>query len=243
MEDADAVGFVDVRADFGQEFDRGRAHRAGEPAGDGGDAGLHAGDEFFQGAEQAFQAGGVHIGLVHAGLFHQGGKFAQGRHDGVGNFGVAAVSATQNHSLGAEPSGRAHGHGGAHAKGPRLIGAGGNHAPLAAAHNDGAAAQLWIVPLLHGSEKGVHVQMQNHRLVRAAGGKGRRRTVRVGVCGNGSGEGLMRAGAASGQFFPHALQFRLDIDFGRALRAQQKFRHGQGHLAFAAEHGSNAQLL
>ena len=161
-QDEDAVGLVHFGTDLGEEFHRRQAHRTGEAARDLGHARLDGAGKGFGRPEQAFQPGGVQIGLVDAGRLHGRRKFAQARHDAGGKLAVARPPSPEENALRAEPPGRGHGHGRVDAEAPGLIGSRGDDPAPVAADDDRPAPKRGIVQLLHGGEERIHVQMEDH---------------------------------------------------------------------------------
>ena len=161
-EDADTVGFVDIRTDLGQKLHGRRADGTRKPAGGFPDGPAHGADKPLHAGKSSPEASGIEISLVNARLLHHGRKTSQGVHDLPGNFAVAGKARRHEDAAGAEASRLRRGHGRVHAELPRLVGGRGHHAAPAAGHDDGPAPETRVVHGFHGGEERVHIHVQNH---------------------------------------------------------------------------------
>src|SRR5690606_5330201 len=116
----------------------------------------------FQRAEEFLHAAEVHVEFVHAGLLEERHTFADDLGDLIALLHVRTAVAAQDDGLRAELFGGTHGHGAAHAEGPRLVAATGHHAAVAvAAHQHGLALQLRVFQAFHAYEEAVEVQVDD----------------------------------------------------------------------------------
>ena len=159
-DDRQAVGFVPVRGDLGQEFVRGDAHRAGQ-ARFVKDGRLEPCGQIFRGAEETRRAAHVRVSLIHGGLFHHRTQVAHYSHDTCRDFAVARHATGQIHRVGAEPASLDDGHGRPDSVSPGLVGSCRGHAAKRLPDDHGLAFELGIVGLLYRGEEGVHIQVKD----------------------------------------------------------------------------------
>ncbi len=102
----------------------------------------------------------VEVRLVDAHLLQVGRLVEDDGHHLGGHLAVALMPAGHPDGLRAEPTGLCRGHGRVHAERPRFIRAGAHHAATrrVASHDEGLAAPLGMVELLHRGEERVEVE-------------------------------------------------------------------------------------
>ena len=105
----------------------------------------------------------VQVRLVHGQRLHFRCQLAEDVHDPGRHLRVPREARSHPDDLGAQPQRLPHGHGGMHAKGPRLVGGSGHHAPgrRRPADHHWPVPKLRVVQLLHRGVEGVQVRVKN----------------------------------------------------------------------------------
>jgi hypothetical protein len=169
--EGEAIGFLEVATEFGEEFVGGDADAGGELAlgADAGFDGFGDGQDGGEGGIAIGRGGGgseggeVEVGFIDRDLFDEGGELLEQEHD-LGGFGAIGVHARADEdALGAEPAGGAGGHGGADLEAAGFVASGADDAALVGwgADDEGFATILGLIPLLDGGEEGIHIDMED----------------------------------------------------------------------------------
>ncbi len=160
-DDGEAVGFVEVGGEFGEEFVGGDADGGGEVEVCGDALAERLGDGFGR-AEELLCAGEIEEGFVDAKGFDEGGEFFEdGEH--LGGDAVVVIAADgEDDGVGAEALGDGHGLGGMAAEAAGLVAGGGDDATGAVvADEEGLSAEVGVIALFDGGEEGVHVEVED----------------------------------------------------------------------------------
>ena len=160
-DDDHPVGLGQAGGELGDELRRRHAHRAGDAllVGDGVADPLR---DPRRAAETTLRAGDVEERLVERERFDDVGHGVEGRHDRLGDLGVAGEVGFDDDRLRTEPAGLAHRHRRGHAEPARLVGRRQHHGPVpAAADDDRLPAQVGPVDEGRGRVEGVHVDVEH----------------------------------------------------------------------------------
>ncbi len=161
----EAVGLAQVGGDLGDELVGCHAHGGSEP-GTLADQALDLARDVFAVTQRARPRRDVKERLVERQALHQRRELAEDRKHLPGHVRVVADARPDADGVGAAPQRLAHGHGRVDAVAAHLVARRRHHAPSArAAHDDGPAAQRWVVALLDRRVEGVHVHVQDGAVV------------------------------------------------------------------------------
>jgi len=161
VDDEEAVGFVHVGGEFGEEFIGGDADGGGE-CGFVADGLFDVAGDGFWGTAELEGAGDVEVGFVDGDGFDDGGEAFEDGVDLLGELAVAREAAGDDDGLGTEAFGDDDGLGGVAAKFAGFVAGGGDDAARAVvADEDGLAAEGGVVELFDGGEEGVHVDVED----------------------------------------------------------------------------------
>jgi len=156
------VRFVHLGGQFGQEFVRADADRAGEVE-LSEDVPFDGISDRFGRAEESFGAGEVQKRFVNAEGLDDGRERSVDPQGLTAGMEVLGWMAHDEGPMGTQPPGRADGHSCADSESPGLIGGCGDHAPAfrVATDHQGFASEQGIIPLFDGGKKGIHIYVEN----------------------------------------------------------------------------------
>ncbi len=156
----EAMGFAQIRRQFGEKFVRRQSHGSTQVQ-FSGNPGLYLPRDVL-GAAEPLHAGQVEKGFIDGQLLHQGRRLPEDVHDLFRHFRVTSHPHRQENRLRAKAPRREKRHGRMDAVLPCFVGTSGDNAAGGASpHHDREALVFRMILLFHRGIKGVHIDVQN----------------------------------------------------------------------------------